>query len=101
MKTLFNNSSKLKTELRAAKEIPWFLASHAFLIIIFFIFLDILLGALLFQQYVIIPETKAPEQVENNIQFRYNLYQDVLKQWQSKDQSFQSTQDQILTNPFI
>lgn len=83
----------------AFKKIHWVLGAHAFMVMLFLIIGAIILGIFLFYQYVILVQTQQ-EVVENAVKFKYGAYQNVLDQWQAKDQKFQELRDKNYSNPF-
>ncbi len=97
---IFSRKNLFGIKVEGIKNIPWVLASHAFLIIIFFIFLYLLVGVYLFYTYGILVEGEAPKIVDNTIEFNYSAYEGVLRAWEAKDQSFQESVNGIYPNPF-
>ena len=81
---MFNKLNILKIKTDKIKKIPWVLASHAFLIILLFILLNLILGVYLFYKYVILVEIEQQKIAEKDIKFEYNAYQQVLKDSQIK-----------------
>ncbi len=100
MKMIFGKSNTLGIKKDKIKKTLWILGSHAFLIILLFILLNLILGVFLFYKYVILVEIKEPEIIGRTVNFKYNIYQEVLKDWQIKGQSFEEFPDKKYLNPF-
>ncbi|MBX4201080.1 hypothetical protein KW786_03040 [Candidatus Parcubacteria bacterium] len=81
------------------KRLPWVLADSAFLIIVCSIFLGILVQAAVFYQYVIVPRGKTPT-AGKVIKFNRGAYQEVLQDWQSRDQKFPASPEAGYSNIF-
>jgi len=65
----------------------WILAVHAFLAFLFFILLGIIIGGYLFYKYAV----PSDNQLSNNgttAIFKYDLYQEVLGEWQAREEEF-------------
>jgi hypothetical protein len=84
----------------SAKNIVWFLAQGAFFFILIFILLEILLGEFLFYQYVFLAKTKEPEVTTLPVRFKKEIYQSVVKEWESRENAFNATKRETYTNPF-
>ena len=69
------------------KKILWLLGLHAFLLILFFIFVDFILGGFIFYKYVFLAEKEEPEITKNIIKFDYETYNYVLERLQAADQN--------------
>jgi hypothetical protein len=75
-----------KINLSFFKNIFWFLASHAFVTVLFLIFLDIIIGAVIFYKYAItdilvLKTTTQPT-------FKYEMYQKVIDSWGERAEKF-------------
>ena len=90
MKSIFN-----KLEILAIK-----LGSHAFLAVLVFILLTLILGDFLFYKYVILIEREEPKIVESNFKFEDNLYRKVLEEWRIKEQKLEKSLSEKYLNPF-
>lgn len=64
----------------------WILGIHAFAVILFLIFVDFLLGGIVFYNYVFSAEQRAPDAKNNVIKFNDKLYQSVLLNLQNNGQ---------------
>ncbi len=100
MKITLNKLNILGIKAEKIKKIPWILASHAFLVILFFILFNLILGVFLFYKYVILAETKEQKIARETVKLEYNIYQEVLKEWQKKEQQFGESPDKKYLNPF-
>ena len=94
-KALFNQRN-------AIRKIPWIIGSHAFLIVLFLILFDLILGVSLFYAYVVLAEIQQPNVAGTTMQFNYKMYQKVLKQQEVEEKQFQefSQSPEKEKNPF-
>ena len=90
-----------KVKIDAVKKIPWILASRAFLMLLIFILLALMLGAWVFYHYAILAETKTEQVTEKTILFKYSGYQTIVNEWQKKNLHLQESKNTVYTNPFI
>ena len=67
----------------------WFLGLHAFLLILFLVFVDFMLGGFVFYKYVLMAEREEAVVTENIIKFNDTAYNTVLIELQTKEQSNQ------------
>jgi len=67
-----------------AKKIIWTLGLHAFLVIIFLIIVDFILGNIVFYKYVFLAEKETPTTEKNVLRFDDKTYQEVLKKLQER-----------------
>ncbi len=93
-------TTSLAGVLGKAKKIPWMVGSRAFAFIMGLIALDLLLGLLLFYNYVVVVQADVPDGIEKNITFDYTDYQKVLRVWQQQDQDFQVFSNSNYPDPF-
>jgi hypothetical protein len=80
-------SEILKPMVAGAKRALWVLGLHAFTLILFLIFIDIVLGGFIFYNYVFLVEKENTTAVKKIIQFDTKTYQNVLLQLQAREQS--------------
>lgn len=66
------------------KKFLWFLAEHAFALILFFLVLDMAIGVAVFYKYSLIDINFSSQ---NASIFKYDLYNQIINDWQSKDLS--------------
>lgn len=76
-------SNILNESAARIKKIFWALGLHAFLLILILIFLDFILGGLVFYKYVFLAEMENPAAAGNIIKFNTKTYQEVLLQRQT------------------
>ena len=67
-----------------------FSAEHSFLSILILIFIALLIGGWLFYQYSILTQKAEPQITKQTIQFKENLYQEILDQWQDREEKFKA-----------
>ena len=84
------NLRKLKDKLSKFGRIS---AEHAFLSFLVLAFIALLIGGLLFYQYSILVQRAEPQINQEPIQFKEELYQKVLKQWQAREERFEEAQE--------
>lgn len=66
------------------KKIIWVLGYRAFLIILLFIFIDLILGGFIFYKYVFLAEKQIPN-ASGIIKFNDKAYQNVLEELQIRE----------------
>ncbi len=76
------------------------LASHAFLVMLALILVDLVAGIVLFYIYVVLAKSGHMDAVSQVMPFQYPTYQAVLKQWQTNQQDFKDFQKKTYLNPF-
>ncbi len=81
----YNFKKLLDTYIKKIKKIPWILGKNAFLYILIFILIDILIGEFLFYKYILLIETEEPKIVSISNKFQENIYQSVLEEWQNRE----------------
>ncbi len=72
------------------KKIPWILGRNAFVVILFLVILDILFGVLIFYNYIFLVRTSQPRITESPSAFKTNVYQEVLREWETREQNLQN-----------
>ncbi|MBI1866249.1 MAG: hypothetical protein HY005_00470 [Candidatus Staskawiczbacteria bacterium] len=84
------------------KKIPWILGKNAFLCILVFILIDILIGGLLFYKYVLLIDAQEPEISSVYSKFQENIYRSVAEEWQNRENIFKNllSLDKNYTDPF-
>lgn len=93
-KTKFNN---IKNFL---KKLPWIFGENTLLTFFGFLILSLILGALIFYQYTVLAEKQTAEFIEKTFEFKEDAYQEVLKTWQEKEESFKRADFKDYLNPF-
>ena len=86
----FRNSQPLGIFISKIKKILWIFGKNAFLLILFFILLDIIWGGFLFYQYLLSANTEESEIVNISTKFKENIYQSVLKELQEREIIFKN-----------
>lgn len=75
-------------------------AQHLFLTFMILIFIAAILGLAVFYKYGILPQKSDPELGGELIRFDENIYQKVLKEWQSRQERFEAAKTKKYPNPF-
>ena len=83
------------------KKLLWNFGKYAFLFIIIFILLYIVLGEFLFYRYVFLANIKEPEITGSLTRFKENVYQSVLKELQDREDTFKSSSPKNYQDPFL
>jgi len=91
---------EIKTGFASTKKILWIVGRHAFLTVLILIFLDVILGGLLFYKYIYLAEKESPAINASVFQFDENSYQKVLTQWESRNKDLQVFLQKNYSNPF-
>lgn len=92
-------SDILKTSAVRIKKILWILGSRAFFLILFFVFLDFILGGFIFYKYVFLAVREESKVAENVLKFDVKTYQEVLGELQARDQSNKESSTASQPNP--
>ena len=99
-----NSQKQLKrlgaTVVRWTGNALWFLGRNAFLCIIFLVLIDLLLGELLFYQYVSVPKAQQPDPAPVTGQFHEQAYQSVLNQWVARKAALDASSQTTVADPF-
>jgi hypothetical protein len=80
-----STSNILKTLIEKMKKIMWTLGLHAFSLILFFVFIDFIIGSFIFYNYVFLVEKTGPNATGNVLRFDEKNYQAVLKELQLRE----------------
>ena len=97
---------RLFKQLKINKIIQFFkklfrtLGENAFLVFIGLLFLALILGGLIFYQYSILAEKTELQILEGQLQFKENLYQEILKIWESRQKKFEEVELKTYPDPF-
>ncbi len=83
------------------RKIPWILGLSAFWIILLAVFVELIIGGLLFYKYAILVINDEQKTIDYNLKFKTGIYQKVLEEWQKRDQEFMQYQTEQYINPFI
>jgi len=83
--------NKLKIKSEDIRKIIWSLEGHAFSLILFFVFIDVLFGGYILYKYVILAEREKPVAMEGVVKFNDNAYQNLLIELQARQQGESSS----------
>lgn len=70
---------QLKLLPKKARELAWFLGLHAFSVILAFIFIGLIFGALIFFNYVFLAERRIPQTSGSVIKFNEKVYKEIMQ----------------------
>ena len=76
------------------------IAEHAFLTSLILILIAVIAGIALFYKYEVLAKKSAPEIKEPPFQFKKDLYQKVLSEWQNREERFESAVGKEYPNLF-
>ena len=82
------------------KKFLFLLGKDAFLFILFILLVEIIFAELLFYSYVLSVEIKEPSLSQGFIGFKEKEYQDILKEWQNRENTLKDDVSDNLSNPF-
>lgn len=82
------------------KKLPRRVTEHYFLAFLILVFIGLIIGGLQFYQYSFLAEKSEPEIPKAKIQFKENLYQKILSEWQSREERFETAEIREYLNPF-
>ena len=68
--------------------------------IMFLLLVVLALGALIFYRYDILVEFSEPKISGQTVQFKKDLYREILKEWQTREKRFTAADSQNYINPF-
>jgi len=83
---MMSTSDSFKMFNERVRKFLWILGLHAFSLILFFVFLDFILGGIIFYQYVFLAENESPRVAGNTLKFNVQTYQQVLGELQTREQ---------------
>jgi len=82
------------------KKIFWKIGENPLPAFFILIILAITFGCLIFYQYSFLVEKKEPQVIEEPLQFKEDLYQKILAEWQSRQKKFQEADSREYRNLF-
>lgn len=82
------------------KKIPKTLAEHLFLVFFGFLIIDLIIGSFVFYKYYLLIENSEVNISEKVLKFEENTYQEVLDQWQTREENLKSINSKEYFNPF-
>lgn len=80
-----STSDIFKKIAKTCQKIVWFLGLHAFAVIIFIVFIEIIWGVFIFNKYVSSAQNKKQEIVGNIIKLDEAKFQNVLKELEGRE----------------
>jgi len=89
--------NKIKTFL---KILPKKLSENSFSVFLGLVVFSLILGLLIFYQYVILAKTKTPVVTEKPLQFKTKTYQTILNEWQKRNEKFLEINLKEYSDPF-
>ena len=92
-------SDILKILTVKTKKILWILGLRAFLLILFLVFIDFIIGSFIFYKYVFLAEKEEPKITKNILKFDDKTYQEVLGELQTREQSSKGSSIENQPNP--
>jgi len=92
------NLKQLKKFLR---RLPWLSAKYAFLTFCILFFLGFVLGGVIFYKYdILVQKNISVIKEKEEVEFKEDLYQKILKIWDEKKKEFNETDSRIYPNLF-
>lgn len=82
-----STSNILKMLSKKSEKVFWALGLHAFLLILFLIFIDLILGSFIFYKYVFLIGDKSSETTGDIVKFDVNKYNHVLEELEIRNSS--------------
>jgi hypothetical protein len=87
------------SDIKILSRIKW-IAEHAFFVFLFLFFISLILGIIMFYRYGILVQQTEPEPEVIPVQFRDDLYQDILKEGQLRQEKFEAADQKEYSDPF-
>ncbi len=84
-------SDIFKTLVLETKRDLWTMGLHAFSLILFFVFIDFILGGMVFYKYVFLAETQEPNAIEGVLKFDDKTYKKIMTELTAKEQENQGS----------
>jgi hypothetical protein len=81
------------------EKLKW-LAEHAFLVFLVLVLVALILGAAMFYKYNILVKKAEPEIKETPLQFKKNIYQNILEEWEGREERFKEADIKEHLDPF-
>jgi hypothetical protein len=85
---------------RGFKGLAWAIGNNAFLFIIIFIVVDILIGEFLFYHYIVSPQSYNSPANRSLVKFQSQTYQSVLNDWKTRSDAFDNAGKTIYNDLF-
>jgi len=80
--------NKLQRLIEFLKKIFWKIGGNPLPAFFILLILALIFGGLIFYQYSFLAEKKEPQIIEKPIQFKEDLYQKILAEWQMRQKNF-------------
>jgi hypothetical protein len=74
------------------KKIFWKIGENPLPTFFILLILALIFGSLIFYQYVFLVEKKEPQITEKPIQFKEEIYQKILKEWEIRQKNFEEAE---------
>ncbi|MEA3293053.1 MAG: hypothetical protein U9P88_01090 [Patescibacteria group bacterium] len=94
------NNFNYKANKKFFKKILEAIAEQAFLSCLFLFILSLFLGGIFFYRYGILIEKTEPEIPLKSVEFRTDLYQKILQEWENQEASDREADLKIYIDPF-
>jgi len=91
---------KLKKFKEFLKRLPRTLGEKVFFLFLGLLLLALIFGGIIFYKYSILAKKAEPKITEKPLQFKEKTYQKVLKIWQEREKKFQETDLKQYPDPF-
>ena len=91
---------KIKKGKTFLKKAPRILAENFFLTFLFLSLFAVMLGVIIFYQYGINVKNENIDVSQEVLKFDQKTYQEVLAEWQKRNQEFSKTESQSYSDPF-
>lgn len=83
---------KIKRFKEFFRKIFWKVGENPFPVCCFLIIIALIFGGSIFHQYVTLAEEKEPQIIERPFQFREEIYQKILKEWERRREEFEEAE---------
>lgn len=79
--------------------VKW-IAEHAFLVFLISVLAALIFGGIMFYKYNILVQKKEPEVREAPLQFKKDIYQNILTEWRQREERFEAADSKEYPDPF-
>lgn len=100
-KISFDYKKILMFSLDISRKFLWVLARDAFLFILVFILIAMVLGEFLFYHYVFLVEVNYPNTNDTVVRFKEDMYKSVIGELKNRENTFNSPWEGSYQDPFI
>jgi len=84
--------NKLQRLTEFLKKIFWKIGENPLPAFFILLTLALFIGCLIFYQYSFLAEKKEPQIIEKPLQFKEDLYQKILKEWETRQRKFEESE---------